>query len=513
MFHAPVTVKLVLSGSETTQRNLLPYYCGRIQVGVSCMEDYYDDDPIEDFDNPVKTKKFKLISGLALLAVSALFLRSTFASNISINSTPVLEFGQGFTALSSCAGSPVNLTVTPSSTFMNVAGGGSHYFKSVRVDNVPAACQGVDFSFSTYDASSSSVNPMFDSTTIAASQATIYMSSSNKFYPVNSGDISVTTNSATSFTASLDAPSSPSNNVAKLTIQSSTHNSNIGSVWTSSPNVPASSAWASVTFGAGKFVAVGSNTAGNSGQAMYSSDGINWTLATGVPNHSWSSVVYGNGKFVAMGWMGWIMYSSDGITWTASSASFSGNTLYGLAYGNGKYITSYTSGYYYSSDGISWTQLNLGSTRNRITFGNGQFLALDGNAGLPRWSTDGLTWTTTSDTTPQNTYFANAVYGNGTLLGTTSAGVPKSAYSNDNGRTWTLLSIPSDNYYSGAFGNGLFALIGYDSLAHTPYGIYSRDGTSWTSYSSLPSGDWDGITFANGMFVAVANTGQAMYSK
>jgi hypothetical protein len=476
------------------------------------MDDYYNDDPINEVESSPSKSRFKVISGLALIAISGLFLRSTLAGNISINSTPITEFGQGFTALTSCAGSPVSLNITPTSSFMNASNGGTHYFKSFRVDNVPSACQGVDFSFSTYDSNGSAANPMFDSTTIAAKVATIYMSASNKFYPVNSGDLTVSTNSSTSFTANLDAPSGPSALVSKLTIQSTTHASSVGSVWTSSSNVPASSAWSSVAYGNGKFVAVGSNTAGTTGQAMYSTDGMNWTLASGVPNHSWSNVTYGNGKFVAVGWMGWIMYSSDGVTWTASSASFSGNTLYGLAYGNGKYITSYSSGYYYSTDGINWTQLNLGSTRNRITFGGGQFLALDGNAGLPRWSIDGLNWTTTSDTTPQSTYFAMAVYGNGTLLGTTSAGVPKSAYSTDLGRTWTLLSIPTDNYYSGAYGNGLFALIGYDSLAHVPYGIYSRDGTSWTAYSSLPAGDWNAVTFANGMFVAVANSGQSMYS-
>jgi len=478
------------------------------------MDDYYDDDPFEEIENPVRSKKVKIFAGLALLAAGAFFLRSTFAANISINSTPVTEFGQGFTALSSCAGSPVSLTVTPSASFVNAANGGTHYLKSIKVDNVPSACQGVDFSFATYDSNGSGANPMFDSNTIGASVATIYMSANNKFYPVNSGDITVTTNSSSSFTASLDAPSGPASSVAKLTIQSSPHVSSIGSVWTSSSNYPSNSSWTSVTYGNGKFVAVGSNTAGTTGQAMYSTDGMNWTLASGVPNHSWSNVTYGNGRFVAVGWMGWIMYSSDGVTWTASSASFSGNTLYGLAYGNGKYITSYSSGYYYSTDGISWTQLNLGSTKNLITFGSGQFLALVGNglAGLPRWSTDGLNWTTTSDTTPQSTYFVTCVYGNGVFLGTTDRGVPKSAYSTDLGRTWTLLSIPTDNYYSGAYGNGLFALIGYDSLAHIPYGIYSKDGTSWTAYSSLPAGDWNSVTFANGMFVAVANSGQAMYS-
>ena len=68
------------------------------------MDDYYDDDPLEEVQSLVRSKKVKIFAGLAFLAASAFFLRSTFAANISINSTLVTEFGQGFTALSSCAG-------------------------------------------------------------------------------------------------------------------------------------------------------------------------------------------------------------------------------------------------------------------------------------------------------------------------------------------------------------------------------------------------------------------------
>ena len=475
-------------------------------------EDYYYDDPIED-DNSTQPRKFpKFLLIIILIFGGGFYLQSTLAANVTINTGQAVEFGQGYTATTSCAGSPASLKITPLSNFVNSATTPSYFFKSIKVENVPAACQGVDFTFAAYNSAGNSSLPLFDSTTISAVNVTIYMTNSNKFFPVNSGDVSVTTNSSSSFTLSFDAPSGVSGNVAKLALQSAAHNSNAGLIWSTTSNVPASSTWNSVIYGAGLYVAVGTNTSGTTGQAMYSSDGINWTLGTGVPNHGWSSVTYGNGRFIAIGWMGYAMYSDNGVSWTASTSSFTGATLSGLAFGNGKFITSYSNGYYYSLDGANWNQQNIGSTRNRITFGNGQFIALDGNAGLPRFSTDGLTWSQTSDTTLQFTYFADAAYGNGTIVGTVTAGVPKGTYSQDDGKTWTLVTIPSDNYRSVIYGNGLFASIGYDSLAHVPYGIYSRDGTSWTAFSSLPAGDWNSVTYGNGMFVGVAGTGQVMYS-
>jgi hypothetical protein len=476
------------------------------------MDDYYDDDPLEEIESPVRSKKVKIFAGFALLAASAIFLRSTFAANISINSTPVTEFGQGFTALSSCAGSPVTLSIKPTSTFVNAANGGNHYLKTFRVDNVPATCQGVDFSFSTYDAAGSGANLMFDSNTILATVTTIYMSASNKFYPVNSGDLTVITNSASSFTASLDAPATPSNSVAKLTIQSTPHNSSAGMTWNSTGNVPASSSWNSITYGSGKFVAVGSNSAGNAGRAMYSTDGINWTLGSGVPATatSWSTVTYGNGIFVATS-TNYIMYSSDGINWNSASTSLVGQIMNGGAYGNGRFVVSYYNGFVYSVDGSHWTVVSLGWTRSHIIFANGNFMALefDPNLGV---SSDGVNWSYLNDANVGNTSLGSLAYGNGTYVATSGAGVQHSVYSTNGGVSWSSISMPTEPYLGLVYGNGLFIGLGYDLSTYVPQGIYSNDAKSWTAFSSLPSGRWDSLTYGNGEFVAVAATGQAMYS-
>ena len=69
-----------------------------------------------------------------------------------------------------------------------------------------------------------------------------------------------------------------------------------GDVVFSDMNLPASRDWYSVTYGDGKFVAV----AYNSGNAAYSTDGINWTESTMPASRYWYSVTYGDGKFVAV---------------------------------------------------------------------------------------------------------------------------------------------------------------------------------------------------------------------
>ena len=58
--------------------------------------------------------------------------------------------------------------------------------------------------------------------------------------------------------------------------------------------------------------------------AMYSTDGINWTTASSPSGANyWYSVTYGNGKFVAVGYNGTysVMYSTDAINWTGATAA------------------------------------------------------------------------------------------------------------------------------------------------------------------------------------------------
>jgi hypothetical protein len=476
-------------------------------------EDYYYDDPIED-DNSTQPRKFpKFLLIIILIFGVGFYLQSTLAANVTINTGQAVEFGQGYTATTSCAGSPASLKITPLSNFVNSATTPSYFFKSIKVENVPAACQGVDFTFAAYNSAGNSSLPLFDSTTISAVNVTIYMTNSNKFFPVNSGDVSVTTNSSSSFTLSFDAPSGVSGNVAKLALQSAAHNSNAGLIWSTTSNVPASSTWNSVIYDEGLFVAVGTNTSSTTGQVMYSSDGINWTLATGVPNHVWNQVTYGNGRFVATASSGsYAMYSDDGITWNASSTNLSSYTsVFGAAFGNGKFVASYNGGFIYSSDGSNWSAVALSGWRTRIAFGNGFFVAV-GNSSNPATSADGINWNVYTDSNV-STYPPQTIgYGNGTIVAIPGAGGARILYSTNNGVSWSVLTTSLQPYQGIIFGNGIFAAIGNDSSSHAPQGLYSNDGVTWTAMSGLPTGSWDSVAYGNAQFVAVASTGQVMYS-
>ena len=92
-----------------------------------------------------------------------------------------------------------------------------------------------------------------------------------------------------------------------------------------------------MTYGNGLWVAVANTYAGGTNGVMYSTDGINWTSAT-TPSGSWKAVTYGAGRFVAVGVeptgqpydLANIMHSQNGINWTTASAG--GNVTEDVVY-------------------------------------------------------------------------------------------------------------------------------------------------------------------------------------
>jgi len=101
--------------------------------------------------------------------------------------------------------------------------------------------------------------------------------------------------------------------------------------------------WASsVAYGAGVFVAVGTDTTGVATNIANSSpDGLTWTQRSLPATQTWTSVTYANGYFVAIGTTGAastvVATSPDGLTWTSRTVPSSTNR-YGVAGGNGKFV-------------------------------------------------------------------------------------------------------------------------------------------------------------------------------
>jgi hypothetical protein len=126
-------------------------------------------------------------------------------------------------------------------------------------------------------------------------------------------------------------------------------------------------------------------------------------------------IVFGNGYFVTS--EGY--YSTDGSAWTAGTGLGTASQYYGIAYGNGTFVSvnAITSSVaaYSTNNGTTWTTVAtaIGFITYTVTYGNGKFYAFGYNnsAGTPNIvsSTNGITWATvtTSASPSTNTWMAS----------------------------------------------------------------------------------------------------------
>jgi len=79
-----------------------------------------------------RNKLVTVIAGAFLVAA----VGSTFAANVTINTTNTLEYGQGLTQAAACDPS---LKITPTNKFTNAAGGGAFYLETITVQDTTTA--------------------------------------------------------------------------------------------------------------------------------------------------------------------------------------------------------------------------------------------------------------------------------------------------------------------------------------------------------------------------------------
>ena len=254
-----------------------------------------------------------------------------------------------------------------------------------------------------------------------------------------------------------------------------------GKTW-SAFNMPLDRSWKSVAYGGiggnGAWVAVASGSANG---AISLDSGNTWSTITLPSNASWNNVVFGNGLFMVTALnSGAAATSPDGITWTARNIPI---PIVG-------------------SVNVNWSD---------ITYGNGTFMVsgmavVGGNTSYMYVSTsvDGATWTTTSPTVIGAFCTSPKIhFGGGNFIFSVSILANTSLYifkSNDNGATWTSTSSSAifATILDGAYGNGVFVLLGFSKL------VISGNLTDWST-SSIPVYNWTSVSFGNGLFVAVAD--------
>jgi hypothetical protein len=135
---------------------------------------------------------------------------------ITLSSDGGIEFGQSASQIVTCAGTPINLTVTPRSDFANGSNSGTHYLKSIRVSGITSPCVGIDFKLRAYDKTSSNPLAIFGSTKTVA---VVNVRSLSNFEPGADSVGTTVTPGTGSFTVTFDDPVAASTSVDKLTIE------------------------------------------------------------------------------------------------------------------------------------------------------------------------------------------------------------------------------------------------------------------------------------------------------
>ena len=235
--------------------------------------------------------------------------------------------------------------------------------------------------------------------------------------------------------------------------------------------------WRSLTYGRGKYVAVGIN--GSYGQVTYSSDGLNWNTSDISDVLELYGVTYGSDKFVTVGHSK-LAYSYDGMNWTSTNiGKYNYNGLNGVAYGNGKFVAVGVGGYsnrtfVYSSDGINWAEVDIPSSMYAVAYGNGKFVAV-GN-GYSFYSSDGVNWTSSNLTGA----YSGITYGNGKYVAVGTNG--KVACSSD-GKNWST-NVLMSGYKSWSFYSVTYATNRFIAIGSKGNVAYSSDGLDWETMST-----------------------------
>lgn len=259
-----------------------------------------------------------------------------------------------------------------------------------------------------------------------------------------------------------------------------------------------------------------------------------WTASNlGIPN-GLGAMTFGSGKFVAVG--NTVATSPDGVTWMQGNSGITNAGLFGIVYGGGEFVAvggdpqfgSYAAVIATSPDGITWTQRSSGTTNavlSAVAYGNGQYVAVgyDGNNGVIVSSSDAVNWATrVSSTTRSNLppAFTSVGFGNGTFVALAPGSSPPSVATSSDAINWTI--TPGGVYSSGptalTFGNGQFVAAGgypaMDEHSNPPdFGTHfllftSPDGINWTQRTNILSGApsliaFTGVAYGGGEFVAV----------
>ena len=276
----------------------------------------------------------------------------------------------------------------------------------------------------------------------------------------------------------------------------------------------------------GMWVAVGQSLS----TIAYSSDGINWTgLGKSIFSIAGYGVAWNGTLWVAVGGeeTNTIAYSYDGINWTGLGKSIFTTTGRGVAWNGTLWVAvgSGTNEIAYSSDGINWTGVtgtsaSIFDTCKGVAWNGTRWVAVGSGTYTIAYSSDGKKWSPVINSkTNIFSIECRGVAWNGTLwvavgYGSADPTSKSIAYSSD-GITWSTVT-DSRNIFGfwgwGVAWNGTrFVAVGEGGTGGTYSIAYSSDGINWTgvtdSKTNILSTGGFGVAWNGTRFVAVGQGG------
>lgn len=318
-----------------------------------------------------------------------------------------------------------------------------------------------------------------------------------------------------------------------------------------------------VTYGNGKFVAVGSNGDG-SARIVYSTDGITWTNVNDISNILTTTIygiTYGKSKFVTVGNDGesatstdgitWFIqtnlatlvsnandiitndsiflssahgskltYSSNGLTWSISTVNglYNSDNFYKLGVLNGYWFAStYTGKLFYSTSASGPFNAVPGFSNNFIYLKKYGFMVSGDDVLMTVFSNEKVLNLNTNGTwSDQTTYIKNLAGTKKLFTGTKGVLLGENSLCITGGQNWSTAYIPSSyltaiGYTTADFNFIRFLKDKYIAIGVVgTIGLISYDGITWSKmlglYNAIGTSGISSIAYGNGIFVAVGNT-------
>lgn len=226
-----------------------------------------------------------------------------------------------------------------------------------------------------------------------------------------------------------------------------------------------------------------------------STDGNRWNAPDpGWPNnYQINSIAFGASVYVLTANTGNVATSTDGATWTAR-VSASTSTMFTTTFGASKFLAAGQLGAMQTStNGIVWTSQTSGttSTIGKVAFVNSLFIYA-GQAMIAT-STDAVTWTARTLTTPATTTITSVTFGASIYVYAGSGGnVATSA----DAITWTARTFGAVTAVSNLiFASSKFVAIGAGGMIRT-----SADAITWAAATSNTTSSLTGIVHDGTLF-------------